>query len=831
MSALSGLLVTVMVAPALAMTGVAASSAIGVFDNLPEFMELGDLPGRNELYANSAAGPVLFATIYDQNREEVPYDEISEHALNAAVDGEDRRFLEHGGVDPAGIIRAVVGNVGSGDIKSGASTISMQVVKNIFVQAALELPTEEQRDAAYKEAIEPSLERKLKEMKLAIGLEKRYTKKEILTEYLNISNFGNATYGIQAAAQRYFGITAADLNPAQAASLIAIVQAPSARHLADPDNFVSNEERRDHILGEMLHAGHLSQAEFDEAYNTPVDENFVSLQPATNGCRTALIEARWFCDYVRTSVKDFEFLGATEEARLDNWKRGGYTLYTSLDLDIQRVAQNAVWAYAPNTETGFALGSASTSVQPGTGRVLTMAENKIFDDDPAQTGVEFSAVNYNTTGRYGGSDGIQPGSTYKLFTLLAWLEAGKGVNERLLADAGRLKFSTFRACGQTLGGTDFPFNNASNERGIYTVRAGTVQSINGIYFRMAQQLDLCTINEMAARLGVLRADGADLEPNPTSVIGTNTVSPLSIASAYAAVAALGKWCKPIIIDSVIDRDGEKLPGQEQDCHQEISPEVAATAIDVLKQVMNVSNTAYSNPDDGVPIFGKTGTTDRSKQTWMASATSNIANIVWVGNSIGERDITTTSYNGVRGILLRHYITRDIMAAANARMGGADWPAPSPDLLRGSGVEVPELRNQTPEVARQTVESLGFEYADGGQVDSDVQAGRIVMQDPAPGTQSAGGARVTVFVSKGNMVPFPDVVGDGRTYDASAAEGLLSDAGYDIVDQICTVLTGTGSMPVAPSDPRIGKVQASNPVPGTILVPGGHVTISIGQVTC
>ncbi|MCU1440549.1 MAG: hypothetical protein JWP85_1546 [Rhodoglobus sp.] len=831
MSALSGLLVTVMVAPALAVTGVAASSAIGVFDNLPEFMELGDLPGRNELYANSAAGPVLFATIYDQNREEVAYDQMSEHALNAAIDGEDRRFLEHGGIDPAGIIRAVVGNVGSGDIESGASTISMQVVKNTFVQAALELPTQEQRDAAYKEAIAPSFDRKLKEMKLAIGLEKRYTKKEILTAYLNISNFGNATYGIQAAAQRYFGITAADLNPAQAASLLAIVQAPSDRHLADPENFAANEQRRDHILGEMLEASHLSQAEFDEAYGTPVDENFVTLQPATNGCRTALIEARWFCDYVRTSVKDFEFLGATEEARLENWKRGGYTLYTTLDLDIQRVAQNAVWAYAPNSETGFALGSASTSVQPGTGRVLTMAENKIFDDDPEQTGVEFSAVNYNTTGSYGGSSGIQPGSTYKLFTLLTWLEAGKGVNERLLADSGRLKFSAFRACGQALGGADFPFNNASNERGIYTVRAGTVQSINGIYFRMAQQLDLCAINDMAARLGVLRADGAELETNPTSVIGTNTVSPLSIASAYAAVAALGKWCKPIIIDSAIGRDGEQLPGQKQDCHQEISPEVAATAIDVLKQVMNVSNTAYANPDDGVPIFGKTGTTDRSNQTWMASATSNIANIVWVGNSIGERDITTTSYNGVRGILLRHYITRDIMATANARMGGNDWPAPPSGLLNGSGVEVPELRNLTPEVARQAVESLGFEYADGGQVDSDVQAGRVVMQDPAPGTQSAGGARVTVFTSKGNMVPFPDVVGDGSTYDASTAENLLSAAGYANVDQACTVLANPGSMPVAPSDPRIGKVQASNPAPGTIVVPGGHVTISIGQATC
>jgi membrane peptidoglycan carboxypeptidase len=820
-SALAGLLVTVMVAPAIAVTGVTASSAIGVFDSLPEYLEIGQLPERNELYANSAAGPVLIATVYDQNREELPYDQISQYALDAAVDGEDRRFFEHGGVDMPGLIRAALGNIGAGDIESGASTLSMQVVKNTFIQDALDEPTPEEVEAAYEAAVATSFDRKLKEMKLAIGLEKKYTKKEILTAYLNISNFGNATYGIQAAAQRYFSVDAKDLTLAQAASLIAIVQYPNQRNLADPENFAENQVRRDYILGTMLEAGNVTEAEYDEAMETPVDENFVKLQPPTNGCIAANDHARWFCDYVVKSVPDFEFLGATPQEREAAWKVGGYKLYTTLDMDVQIPAQDQVWTYAPPGEATFALGSAISAVQPGTGRVLVMAENKIFDDSLEPPGIEYSAVNYNTSYNYGGSNGIQPGSTYKLFTFLAWLEAGKGVNERLVADPGKLEQSAFKVCGDSAGGPAFTFRNASNEKGIYTIRDGTVQSINGIYFRMAMQLDLCNIRDVAAKLGVERADGAELETNVSSIIGTNYVTPLSMAGAYATVAALGKYCTPIVVDSIVTPEGEELPGQKSECKQVLDPGVAATAVDVLKQVLNVSATANANPRDGVPIFGKTGTTDSNNQTWMASATTNIAMVVWVGNSIGDFDMFNASYNGVRGQLLRHIITRNVMATANAKYGGGDWPAPPANLLAGSGQEIPNVVGLTPEAAKALLESLGFVFADGGQIDSDADAGTVARTDPSPGTQSAKGATVTIFTSKANMRSFPDVVGDGTDFTFGQAQGDLAPD-YPDVTEVCAVVT----------DPdRVDKVQASNPAPGTLVVPGGAVTLSVGKLVC
>ena len=483
-SALAGVLVTVMVAPAVAVTGVTASSTIGIFDSIPEYLDLGELPERNEIYVVNSwdpSGYSLAATVFDQNRESVTYDQISPFALDATVAGEDRRFFDHGGVDVIGVIRAAIGNVTSGDVESGASTLTMQLVKNTYVQEALEMDTEEERQAAYLEATDPNFDRKLKEMKIAIGLEKRYTKKEILVAYLNVAYFSDQVYGIQAAAQRYFGVDASQLTLAQSASLIAIVQYPNQRGLDDPENFGENEVRRDFILGQMLKEGFIDQAQYDEAYAIPVDETFVAagITPE-NGCRTANMYYRWFCDYIVKSVGDFEFLGATAEEREDNWARGGYKLYTTLDTQAQVAAQDALWAYTPNWEEGFRLGSAASTVQPGTGRVLVMAENKIFDDalEPSDPKLS-SAVNFNTSISYGNSLGVKSASTYKVFTLLQWLITGHGVNEVVNGSARTEPASSFK--DRCTGAIDqWKFRNNSGEAGNFNIRYGTAQSTNGV---------------------------------------------------------------------------------------------------------------------------------------------------------------------------------------------------------------------------------------------------------------------------------------------------------------------------------------------------------------
>ena len=278
--ALAGVMVTAMISPALAVTSVGANSAIGVFSALPEFIELGEQAQKNTLWATRSSDPadgyVAFAEVYWQDREEVRLSQMSPYLAMAAIAGEDRRFYDHTGVDVNSVVRAALGNVFSGEIESGASTLTMQLVKNTYIQRSQYLPTEEERQEAYATAIATSFERKLNEMKLAIGLEKRFTKDEILEAYLNITGFGGNTYGVQAAAQEYFGKTAKQLSAAESASLMAIVQFPTTRNLGDPANYAANEERRDIILAAMFAEEYLTEAEYTTAINTPVDDSFVT---------------------------------------------------------------------------------------------------------------------------------------------------------------------------------------------------------------------------------------------------------------------------------------------------------------------------------------------------------------------------------------------------------------------------------------------------------------------------------------------------------------------------------------------------------------------------
>ena len=687
-SAVAGLLVVAAVAPAIAVTGVTAASTIGIFDDLPEYMTIDPLAERNTIWAQSTApgnvgGYTPIATVYDQNRVAVSLDNVSKWVIDAAVDGEDRRFFDHGGVDVASVVRAAAGNIASSGVESGASTLSMQVVKNIFVQRALSLPTEAERKQAYNDATATAFDRKLKEMKLAIGLEKRYTKDEILGAYLNISFFGDNTYGIETAAQRYYGTSAKILTPAQAASLIAIVQYPGERGLNTPDNYQANQARRDVILESMYHEGDLNKYQYEDALATPVDDTTVKSTPPGNGCYAANDYARWFCDYVVKNIDEFAALGVSPVQREQRWKQGGYNLYTTLDMDIQPNAQNQTWIWAPNTETGFALGSSTVSVQPGTGRVLVMTENKVFDDTLEGGGPQSSAVNYNTDYKHGGSSGLQSGSTYKLFTLVAWLEAGHKLSDVVDSSARTVDQAKFvDTCTDGYGpwAGPYPFKNDSDGGGGgMTVLQATAGSVNGAFISMGLKLDLCAIRHDAEKLGVKRADGTTLWTNPSSILGTNQITPLSLVSAYAAIAAGGLYCKPIILDKVVSPSGEVLPGQEKDCQQVISPEIAATVAYALAAVANGGTATPSNPYDGFPLIGKTGTTDDANQTWVVASTTAVTTGVWVGNSIGDYDLKKYYNNDEVGNLLRHDIMRNTLAVTNQKYGGGGFPPPAAPL--------------------------------------------------------------------------------------------------------------------------------------------------------
>jgi membrane peptidoglycan carboxypeptidase len=847
-SALAGVLVTVMVAPAIAVTGITATNTVGIFNSLPEYIELD--PGsqqntiavRNPAQPDAAAADAYFnvATIYKQNREEKSLDEISDYLECAAIAGEDRRFYEHGGVDVPSLVRAAIGQVTGDDGAGGASTLSMQTVRNILQQQALNddsLTEEEQREEIAK-ALDPTLDRKIKEMKLAIGLEKNYTKDEILQGYLNIAGFGGNTYGVQAAAKQYFSVDAADVTIAQAASLIAIVQYPNLRDLRNPEHYPANQERRDVVLTAMEDHGCITRAERDEALAIPVDENFVVPSPSSVGCRSASQGYGYVCDYALHVIDELESLGSTPQERKQAWDRGGYQLVLTVHPDLQAAAWNTVHQWAPSNETRFALGAVATSVEVGTGRIVTMAQNKTFDDslepaDPLTT----NAVNLASDVAHGGSQGFQPGSTYKPYVLLAFLAAGHGVNESYNASVREVNQAEFAdscdpylaADGTVLGppwGGIYKFRNDSNESGSYNIVRGTAASVNSIFIQMAKAVDQCDIRKLAESIGVHDAGGNELITRPSCAIGgcENNIAPLTQAAAYAAIANQGVYCEPIMIAEIIDPSGDVLPGQTQKCGQsQVSPGVANTAAYAMAAVMGGTGSA-SNPNDGTPYIGKTGTTDESVHTWMVGSSTRVATAVWVGNITGKQAMRNVRVNGTSGGLLRHRIFRPIAQAIDSVYPGGAFPGPDPALLTGSPVEVPNVIGASLEQAKNAIElaELGFEHA--GDVDSDLPAGVVAATDPAGGSGVPRGTTVRVFTSNGLAEPVPNVVGMSR----GAAEDALDDAGFD-VDSVCVDDEDLGN-PLPPPD--VDEVTSQDPAGGAMRNPDSTtVTIRYYRPVC
>ncbi|GAA3737480.1 transglycosylase domain-containing protein [Leifsonia bigeumensis] len=818
-SVLAGVLVTALVTPALAVTSMTANSSIGVFEALPDYMEVGELAQKNTLYGKLNGEYVPFAEIFKQNREEVAWDQVSPFIKHAVVAGEDRRFYEHGGVDVQSIIRAALGNLSSNEIGSGASTLAMQLVKNINIQNALLLPTKEQRDAAIAAAQAQSLDRKLKEAKFAIGLEKNYTKNQILLAYLNIAGFGGNTYGIESAAQQYLSKSAADVSLVEAASLVAIVQLPNDQNLDDPKKYPANKVRRDFILKNMLDLKMITQAQYDEAVATPI-EDYVKITAPSSGC-TYASAAKTFCDYIRKSVKDLEMLGSTPDEREANWDRGGYKVYTTIDLDEQANAEGQLEAYAPRAENRFKLGGAVSSVQVGTGRILVMAQNKSFDDtgngDPVQT----TAVNFNTDKAYGGSSGFPAASTYKLFTLTDWLMNGHGLREVVNASPHDSRHFKADCVGGYVYNPPYHPANDAGEQGPWTVIRATARSVNGAFISMAEQLDLCDIRDVAESLGVHRADGNPLKTDASSILGVNEVAPLTMASAIATIGGGGVYCAPIAIDKIVDANGTDIGGQNSRCHQAISADIAAGAAYALKAVMDGGGTGYaSNPRNGTPLIGKSGTDDQAWHTWVISSSTKVAMAVWVGNIEGHQSLRRINVAGTFGSLIRHRIGLGVLGPLTSEYGGSAFPSPPANLLSGTTLELPDLKGKTVEEAKALLLSLGLNYADGGTKASDAPTGSVAETDPAAGTKVSKGYQVTVFTSDGTLyVEMPDVI----TKSLHQANQDLVAAGFDS-DKISVEWQPTAN----PGDPTC-EVTASNPSPGTPTSKTAAVTLTVSAL--
>ncbi|MGY2900651.1 membrane peptidoglycan carboxypeptidase [Curtobacterium sp. PvP017] len=693
MSVLAGMLVAVAVTPAVAVAGESTSGAVAFFEDLPSYLDVQTPQQVSSVYATKGGKQVKIASFYAENRTNVTADQMADTLKQAAIDTEDPRYYDEGGIDVLGTLRGVAATVVGGDVQGGSS-ITQQYVKNVLVQQCEELTGKDQAatakkvEACYQDAAGVTPQRKLQEMRYAIAVNKKYSKDDILTGYLNIVGLGGRVYGAEAGAEYYFGVHAKDLSLVQSATLVAILNNPSNLRIdvpSDKDNGSANgyaltKERRDYVLRRMQAHGSITKAAMTKAIATPVTPKITE---TANGCSTAATnaDAGYFCDYVRDQVLQDPAFGKTAAARIATLDTKGLQIHTSLDLDLQSQAQTALSTYVPSTMAGVDVGGSNVTVEPGTGRIMSMVQNTSYTQgDNAAAGS--TAVNYSADSGYGNSGGFQTGSTYKVFTLAEWLATGHTLSESVSTTEHTFQNSEFTNSCQNVSGGTWPVANAESVPASMTVQAATVESINTAFGAMGKQLDLCRIAQLAQSMGIHRADGGALGQTPSSILGVNELSPIDLAEAYAGFANGGVVCTPTAIDSVTESDGTKITPTPSSCTQGVSADVAGTVDYALQGVLSGSGTAASaNPGDSVPKFAKTGTTDGDVQNWLVASSTKYTNATWIGNVQGNVSLANWPFlQGTTGYSAKFGVGKSMMAYLDQTVGGDALPAPSQAMI-------------------------------------------------------------------------------------------------------------------------------------------------------
>lgn len=619
---LTGVIVAAIALPGVGGAGVTARNTADGFEELPGHLKTPPLPERSVIYASD--GETKLATFYYQNRVSVPLKSIAPVMRKATVAIEDSRFYEHGGLDFQGTLRALVHDVGGGG-RQGGSTLTQQYVKNVLVTSAT---TKKERQAARA----PTVGRKLQELRYALTVEKRLSKKQILNRYMNISYYGDGAYGVEAAARHYFDTTSKKLTLKQAATLAGIVRNPYG--FAPTLNPKGAKQRRNTVLARMAQLGEISKATQQKLSKQKLGLHTTDVK---NGCQAS--SAPFFCDYTIKEIQQNPVFGSTRKERTQLLLRGGLKITSTLDARAQKAAQQAVDKYVPRKDPSHKA-AAEAMVEPGTGEIKAMAVDRDFGSDAKGR----TTVNFAADMSHGGSRGFQPGSTFKAFTLVAALQAGKGFGTGYHSPA-KMTLNGFSNCK---GGGFGPWqvgNAGDSEAGNFDMRQGTAHSVNTYFAQLEQDVGLCKTVKAAQALGIKRADGKPLQQVPSFTLGINEVSPLNVANAYATLAARGKYCKPIALLKIEDGNGKDHKVPDADCKRAISKGVA-DATNYLLQYPFKGGTA-SGLSIGRQAAGKTGTTDGPTYAWFAGHTPRLASAVMVGDPRGgeQHPLTDVTIGG------------------------------------------------------------------------------------------------------------------------------------------------------------------------------------------
>ncbi len=788
------------------------------------------LPQTSFLYA--ADGSLIMALHAGEDRVLLPPNKQPQVIRDAVVAIEDKRFYDHKGIDLRALLRAAYIDATTGTLVQGGSTITQQLVKNLYV------------------GNEQTLGRKIKEAYLAWQLEHRLTKAQILSKYLNTVYFGNGAYGIQAAAQTYFGENAADLTLAQAALLAGVIEAP-----IDYDPVVHPthaRQRRNRVLAEMLGQGMIDQVEYDQAVQKPVELHL----PHQDQQRYI---APYFVDYFKQWFLSNPRFGATPQERYDLLFKGGLRITTTLVPRLQQQAEAAVHSVLPYAADPYA---AITVIDPRTGQVKAMVGGRNYWDAKDK----LARVNLAT----GGSTGRQTGSAFKPFALVAALENGFTPSSPLNGSYAKVLLQD---------GTYWePKNAEGTGAGTVSLETATVDSINIAYTNLEVELGggdayagAQKIVETAKRMGIrccprTTQPSTPLLANPAAVLGSNEVSTLEMASAYGTLAFGGQHVQPTPVTSITKADGTVLFQSDSKPKPVVNPDVISVADDILHKVVLYGTGRAANINR--PQIGKTGTNSSFTDAWFVGAVPQLVTAVWVGFPTGQVPMCcgNVRIGEVFGGTWPAQIWHAFMVNATARLRPIDFPqAPAVryvtlrvDMTQGclatpftppqdiktfqyiAGTEpnlkvckeptsyqdltVPSVIGLDKSAAISLLHNSGFNVSIRYAPSSDQPEGTVLSQDPAAGTQLRQTGTVTITVVKGAPTPtpstvtVPNVIGMTR----GAASAALRKAGL-----VPVVVEQQECDPTDPNcDYHQGVVWSQSPSGGMKVQTGTSITIVV-----
>ncbi|HEX7744203.1 MAG TPA: transglycosylase domain-containing protein [Micromonosporaceae bacterium] len=770
---LAGVVVAAAAFPAVAMSGLAAKAGAEAFGKLPSALTVKRAPQISYVYA--ADGRTLLATMYDENRRDVPLKDVAPIMQKAMIAAEDHDFYHHNGVDPKGAVRAFVANNSAGTTTQGASTLTMQYVRLAIAYSA----THPQDVVA---ATEDTAARKVKEMKYALQLDKELSKDEILERYLNIAPFGNGAYGIFAASQVYFGKYPSKLKIEEAALLAGMVKAPSAFDPTTKGGYPQAVDRRNYVIDDMFEIGAITQQQRDAAKKVPLK---VTGKRAPNGC-VATNKNDWgfFCDYFYRWWLSNQTFGATTYERERQLKSGGYRIVTTLDVPTQAAAKRNIERHL---KTGAKEALMVAAIEPGTGRVRALAVNRNFrldnpnrpqnglSSDPAKAKLRIRGTYPNTTNPLlsGGGDivGYQAGSTFKIFTLVAALEKGYPLEYTINAKPiYQSKYIIERDAPAACPGTNkyCPQNYDPKVAGVHNMWTAFGNSVNTYFVPLEERVGAANVIDVAKRMGIKFRDSEDARRTTSEggadqwgafTLGVSATTPLDLANAYATLAADGKYCEPSPVQEIRGQDGKKLDVANPHCNQAIQPAVARAAVDAAR--CPVGDQSATSKCKGTtaratrqvvnrPVAGKTGTTDHDKTASLVTMTKQLA----VAGMLADPDWADTTRKMNHNIVnpTVYETLRDAMKDKPA----IDFPPPGGKLLVGEQRSIPNVTCWPIDRARSRLEGAGFVVdIDRLPVNSSCPANTVAGTSP-DGRTIKGGV-VMIQISNGTAVAPPPTI--------------------------------------------------------------------------